>query len=67
LLRGLGHWSIFPGDDLGARRGLQTWLHLTEPLDYESIRRILTRWHPYAGPLYFHFLLAGLAEQGDIS
>ncbi len=23
--------------------------------------------HPYAGLLYFHFLLAGLAEQGHIS
>jgi DNA-3-methyladenine glycosylase II len=66
LLRGLGRWSVFPGDDVGARRGLQTWLQLTEPLHYEKIRHLLDRWHPYAGLIYFHFLLAGLAKKGYV-
>jgi DNA-3-methyladenine glycosylase II len=67
LLRGLGRWSVFPGDDVGARRHLESWLHPAEPLDYESIQRFLARWHPYAGLIYFHFLLSGLAKKGHIS
>jgi DNA-3-methyladenine glycosylase II len=67
LLRGLGHWSVFPGDDVGARRHLSTWLHPAELLDYEKVQRLLARWHPYGGLIYFHFLLSGLAEKGHIS
>jgi DNA-3-methyladenine glycosylase II len=67
LLRGLGRWSVFPGDDVGGRRRLQTWLDLDESLDYKGVRRHLARWHPYAGLLYFHFLLSHLAEEGHIS
>jgi DNA-3-methyladenine glycosylase II len=67
LLRGLGHWSVFPGDDVGARRHLEKWLQLAEPLDYEGVRRVLARWHPYSGLIYFHFLLSGLAEDGHLS
>jgi DNA-3-methyladenine glycosylase II len=67
LLRGLGHWSVFPGDDVGARRHLENWLHLTEPLGYEGVRRLLARWQPYGGLIYFHFLLRGLAEDGYLS
>jgi len=67
LLRGLGRWSVFPGDDVGARRHLSAWLHPAEPLDYEKVHRLLARWHPYAGLIYFHFLLSGLAEKGHIS
>ena len=67
LLRGLGRLAVFPGDDVGARKNLQTWLHLDEPLDYEGVRRHLAPWRPYAGFLYFHFLLSHLAETGQIS
>jgi DNA-3-methyladenine glycosylase II len=67
LLRGLGRWSVFPGDDVGARRHLQTWLHLADPLDYQGVRRHLARWHPYGGLIYFHFLLNRLAEEGHLS
>ena len=66
LLRGLGHWSVFPGDDVGARRHLSTWLHPAELLDYEKVQRLLARWHPYGGLIYFHFLLSGLAEAGHL-
>ena len=67
LLRGLGRWHLFPGDDVGARNRLQKWLHLPEPLDYEGVRRVLAHWRPYGGLLYFHFLLQGLAANGHIS
>jgi DNA-3-methyladenine glycosylase II len=67
LLRGLGRWSVFPGDDVGARRHLQTCLHLAEPLDYEGVRRCLTPWQPYAGLIYFHFLLNRLAQERHLS
>ena len=67
LLRGLGDWSVFPGDDVGARRHLQTWLQEAGPLNYQDVRRHLARWHPYAGLLYFHGLLTRLAEEGHLS
>ncbi len=66
LLRGLGRLYVFPGDDVGARKNLQTWLRLDAPLDYEGVRRHLAPWHPYAGFLYFHFLLNQLAAEGHI-
>ena len=64
LLRGLGRTHVFPGDDVGARNNLQRWLHLANPLDYASVRRILNRWHPYGGLIYFHLLLDRLSEAG---
>jgi DNA-3-methyladenine glycosylase II len=67
LLRGLGHWSVFPGDDVGARRHLSAWLQQPEPLDYEAVQRLLARWHPFGGLIYFHFLLSGLAEAGHLT
>lgn len=67
LLRGLGRWSVFPGDDVGGRRLLQTWLHLAEPPDYQGVRRLLAGWHPYGGLIYFHLLLNRLAEEGHLS
>jgi len=64
LLRGLGRLHIFPGDDVGARNNLQRWLQLADPLDYEAVRRTLSRWHPYGGLIYFHLLLDWLAKAG---
>jgi DNA-3-methyladenine glycosylase II len=61
LLRGLGRWHIFPGDDVGARNNLMRWLNLRKPLDYERVRRVLTRWRSYGGLIYFHLLLDRLA------
>jgi DNA-3-methyladenine glycosylase II len=66
LLRGLGQTHVFPGDDVGARNNLQRWLRLTKPLDYEGVRRVLTRWNRYAGLIYFHLLLDRLTEAGDL-
>jgi len=67
LLRGLGRWAVYPGDDVGARKHLQAWLGVDEPLDYEEVRRLLARWHPYGGLLYLHLMLNRLAEEGHLS
>jgi len=64
LLRGLGRLHVFPGDDVGARNNLKRWLGLNKPLDYEGTRRLLAKWKPYAGFIYFHLLLDSLAEAG---
>ncbi len=67
LLRGLGRTHLFPGDDVGARRKLETWLDLKEPLDYQGVRRVLAGFQPFGGLIYFHFLLARLAEEGQLA
>jgi len=66
LLRGLGRLHVFPADDVGARNGLERWLALRKPLDYARTRRTLGRWRRYAGLVYFHLLLARLADEGTI-
>jgi len=66
LLRGLGRTHVFPGDDVGARNRLQHLLKLPQKLDYATVRRRLRRWRPYAGLVYFHMLLDGLAEAGRL-
>jgi DNA-3-methyladenine glycosylase II len=64
LLRGLGRLEVFPGDDVGARNNLQRRLGLSAPLDYDEVCRVTSRWAPYSGLVYFHFLLAGIDEAG---
>ncbi|MCC6484359.1 MAG: DNA-3-methyladenine glycosylase 2 [Armatimonadetes bacterium] len=64
LLRGFGRTNLFPGDDVGARGRLQSWLGIEAPLDYKSVHEILSAWRPYAGLVYFHMLLSGLDHRG---
>jgi len=66
LLRGLGRIDVFPGDDVGARNRLARWLGHKGPLDYPGVCRAVQRWRPYAGLVYFHLLIAGLAESGEM-
>jgi len=66
LLRGLKRLNVFPGDDVGARNRLAKWLGCKEPLDYEGVARATERWEPYAGMVYFHMLLEGLSEAGEL-
>ena len=66
LLRTLGRLHVFPGDDVGARNNLQRWLGLETPLDYAAVGRILTRWQPFNGLIYFHLLLNRLSEAGHL-
>ena len=66
LLRGLGRLSVFPADDVAAQKSLRRWLGIgvrTRQSAYERIHRALRRWYPYGGLIYFHLLLASLAER----
>jgi len=64
LLRGVGRLHVFPGDDVGAQKRLARWLGRSRPLDYAGVHRAVERWQPYAGLVYFHLLLDGLAQAG---
>ncbi len=64
LLRGLRRLAVFPGDDVGAQNNLQRFFHLRNKPDYAAIQRIVLRWHPYEGFVYFHFLLQKLRLKG---
>jgi DNA-3-methyladenine glycosylase II len=66
LLRGMGRIDVFPGDDVGARNNLARWLRLRKPLDYERVRRVISKWKPYGGLIYFHLLLDGLERAGHL-
>ncbi len=66
LLRGLGRTSVFPGDDVGARNRLALWLGRDAPFSYDGVKRVVGRWQPYAGLVYFHLLLAGLSESREM-
>jgi DNA-3-methyladenine glycosylase II len=67
LLRGMGRLNIFPGDDVGARNHLQSWLRLQEPLTYLGVQHVVEPWKPFAGLIYFHLLLKRLDEEGYLS
>jgi DNA-3-methyladenine glycosylase II len=67
LLRGLGRLDVFPGDDVGARNNLARWLNSREPLDYAGVQDAVRKWQPFAGLVYFHLLLANLAEHGILA
>lgn len=58
--------DVFPGDDVGARNKLQRFLGLDHAPGYEEIADRLAPWQPWAGMLYFHLLLDGLVERGDL-
>jgi len=62
LLRGLGRLHVFPGDDIGAHNKLRRLFAIEAPLDYEAVGRIVARWHPYAGVVYFHLLIDSLSR-----
>ena len=61
MLRGLGRLHIFPGDDVGAHNKLRRFFEIDTELDYDSVKRLVAPWHPYAGVVYFHLLLDSLA------
>ena len=62
LLRGLGRLNVFPGDDVGAQNKLKRLLAIETPLGYEAVRRLVARWQPFAGVVYFHLLLDSLTR-----
>ncbi len=67
LLRGLGRFSAFPVDDVGAQRHLGAWLGLPRAPDAEQTAAIVARWQPYAGLVYFHLLLWRLEREGALT
>ena len=67
MLRGLGRLEIFPGDDVGAHNSLSRHFDMGTPMDYESVQRLVARWQPYAGMVYFHLLLDSLSRSGFVS
>ena len=67
LLRGFGRLHIVPGDDVGAQNALRRWLGRTGVAGYDAVERALAPWQPWAGLVYFHLLLKGLAEAGQLA
>jgi|SRR6185312_15743367 len=64
LLRGLGRLDVFPAGDVGGQNKLQRWLQLKmRPAD-RDVNRILRRWSPYQGLIYFHLLLDEQSRRG---
>lgn len=66
LLRGIGRLDVFPADDVGARNKLERFAALDHSPGRDEILELLRPWAPCAGMIYFHLLLDGLAERGDI-
>lgn len=66
LLRGLGRLDVFPADDVGARNKLQRLMELKQAPDRDQIISMTAPWSPWAGMVYFHLLLDGLARSGHI-
>lgn len=63
LLRGFGRLDVFPPGDSGAQRGLNALLRLRAPA---ALERVVERFGPYRGYLYFCGLGASLLEKGLI-
>lgn len=66
LLRGLGRTDVFPADDVGARNKLERFFQLPAPPSRGEILRLLEPWAPVAGMIYFHLLLDGLVDKGQL-
>lgn len=67
LLRGLGRLDVYPGDDVGARNALRGFFGLDHDPGYDEIQERLEPLAGVAGLVYFHLLLAGLAQRGDVA
>jgi DNA-3-methyladenine glycosylase II len=48
-------------------QALQKWLGLSKPPDYDGVRRLIAKWEPYAGLIYFQMLLYRLSENGTLN
>lgn len=67
LLRGLGRLEVLPGDDVGARNSLRRRFDLAPGAGYGEVAALSRAWWPYAGLVYFHLLLDGLATAGHVT
>lgn len=66
LLRGLGRLHVLPGDDVGARNSLRWHFGLAPDAGYDEVADLVEAWWPWAGLVYFHLLLDGLAAAGRV-
>ena len=66
LLRGLGRIEILPGDDVAIHKSIENLLKLRKKPDFDKIKKIEKEWHPYAGLIYFHFLLEKLSMKENL-
>jgi len=66
MFRGLGRIHLLPADDIGFQDKLQNWLGLSKRPDYEGVKKLIGRFEPYGGLIYFHLLLKSLSENGYI-
>ena len=66
LLRGLGRLHVFPGDDVGARNNLARWLDCRDSSTTRASRPPCTI-GSRSRLVYFHLLLANLAEHGTLT
>jgi DNA-3-methyladenine glycosylase II len=66
MLRGLGRIHVLPADDIGFQDKLKNWLGLSKRPDYEGVKKMIGRFEPYGGLIYFHLLLKSLFENGYI-
>jgi len=66
LLRGLGRLGVLPGDDVGARNNLRRRFELPASAGYSEVAALAEGWWPYGGLVYFHLLLDGLAQGGQL-
>jgi len=60
-LRGLGRLDTFPTGDVGGQNKLQHLLRLSQRPDHAETGRIVDRWRPYQGLVYFYLLLDWLS------
>jgi len=67
MLRGLGRINIFPGDDVGGRNKLFEWLGMSDAPTYDSVAKMLERWHPYGGLIYLHLIVNAVADAGHVA
>lgn len=67
MLRGFGRINIFPGDDVGGRNKLFEWLGMGDAPTYDSVVRMLERWHPYGGLIYLHLIVNAVADTGHVA
>ena len=67
LLRTLGRMNVFPADDVGGQKNLQRWLQLPDQPKYSEVRRLLDRWQPFSGLIYFYLLLERLSAARHLS
>jgi DNA-3-methyladenine glycosylase II len=67
MLRGFGRINIFPGDDVGGRNKLFEWLGILDAPTYDSVGRMLERWHPYGGLIYLHLIVNAVVDAGHVA